>query len=99
MKARVAGRHDHWLPLPNGKHITPRVKHCMTAYQNLWGERPLPHGEARDMAWAMLNFHLPRLTRPESAEYYAFVRRLMAHQKRVKNQTSAQNVRKKSQKK
>lgn len=78
MKIRVAGRHDRWLPLPTGTHITPRVKHCMTAYHQLWGPHPLREGPTRDMAMAMLNFHLPRLERAEEAEYYAFVRRCVA---------------------
>ena len=89
MKARIAGRHDTWLPLPTGR-ITPRVKQACTYYQQLWGIDRV-EGEKRELAQTMLDHFLSRMERPERAEYYKFVGDLTAHVERVHTRRTSQN--------
>lgn len=95
MKIRVARPKD-WIPIPAG---SPRVKQCCSSYQLLFGERPLPIGKTRQMATAMLDFHVARMELEELKVYRAFVQRIMARLNEIKRQTSPGIVRKKREKK
>ncbi len=97
MKARVAGRHDGWLPLPSGK-LTPRLKQAMTYFQILYGTQPATDPEKKRVAVAMLHFYLGILDRRELAIYYRFVGRVLSHAHTVKTQKSTKTHRKNARK-